>query len=148
VLFEILNPSKNTDFKGNNASCVLKVSTKKHSVLLTGDIEKKAEKYLIKNHKDKLSSNVLLSPHHGSKTSSTMDFIRAVSPKTVVISSGFKNRFNHPAKIVTERYRANNLNIINTNCAGQIDIELKDEVLILQYRKKHQRFYMRQCTPP
>jgi hypothetical protein len=40
------------------------------------------------------------------------------------------------------------LNIINTNCAGQIDIELKDEVLILQYRKKHQRFYMRQCTPP
>jgi len=145
VLFEILNPSENANFKGNNASCVLKVSTKKYSILLTGDIEKKAEKYLVKTHKNKLDSTIMLSPHHGSKTSSTTAFLNAVSPDIVIISSGFKNRFNHPAKTITDRYNDHNIQSINTNCAGQIEIGLADEITISKYRKKHQRFYMRQC---
>ncbi len=145
ILFEILNPDQGSNFKSNNASCVLKVSNQNYSVLLTGDIERKAEKYLIKNHASRLLSNVMLAPHHGSKTSSTSAFIRAVSPQTVVISSGFKNRFHHPATITTERYKNNHINIINTSCAGQIDIKLDDKITIDQYRKKHQRFYMRQC---
>jgi len=145
VLFEILNPSENANFKGNNASCVLKVSTRKYSILLTGDIEKKAEKYLVKTHKNKLDSTIMLSPHHGSKTSSTTAFLNAVSPDIIIISSGFKNRFNHPAKTITDRYNDHNIQSINTNCAGQIEIGLADEITISKYRKKHQRFYMRQC---
>ena len=145
VLFEILSPTQNTRLKGNNASCVLKVSTDKFSVLLSADIEKKAEKQLIKYQKEKLNSDILISPHHGSKTSSTQAFLDAVSPSTVIVSSGFKNRFNHPAQLIVDRYKANNIKLINSNCAGQIVVELGDKIRINEYRKDHARYYMRQC---
>ena len=145
VLFEILSPTQNTRLKGNNASCVLKVSTDNFSVLLSADIEKKAEKQLIKYQKEKLNSDILISPHHGSKTSSTQAFLDAVSPSTVIVSSGFKNRFNHPAQLIVDRYKANNIKLINSNCAGQIVVELGDKIRINEYRKDHARYYMRQC---
>lgn len=146
VLFEILSPTQNTHLKGNNASCVLKVSTDKFSVLLSADIEKKAEKQLVKYQREKLKSDILISPHHGSKTSSTQVFLDAVSPSTIVVSSGYKNRFNHPAQKIVDRYKANNIKIINNNCAGQITIKLEDEIHINEYRKDHARYYMRQCS--
>ena len=145
ILFEILNPENNLQLSSNNASCVLKVSNDKYSILLTADIEKKTEKYLIKNNKNKLLSDIMLAPHHGSKTSSTEKFIKAVAAKTVIISSGFRNRFNHPHQTIIKRYKENNLKIINTNCAGQIDIKLDNKISISQYRKKYKRYYMRQC---
>ena len=145
VLFEILNPAENTHFKGNNASCVLKVSTDKYAILLTADIEKKAEQQLIRNFANVLKSDIMLSAHHGSKSSSTQAFLDAVSPSLVIVSSGYKNRFNHPAKKVTERYTANHIKFIGTNCAGQIDIKLGDEISINEYRKDYARYYMRQC---
>ena len=146
VLFEILNPTKNTQFRGNNASCVLKISTKNYSILLSADIEKKAEKQLVKHQQEKLKSDILISPHHGSKTSSTQIFLDAVSPATVIVSSGYKNRFNHPAQPIVDRYKANNIKLINSNCAGQITITLGDKINITEYRKDHARYYMRQCS--
>ncbi len=143
VLFEILNPDDN--FKDNNASCVLKISTHSHSILLSADIEKKTEKYLISNQKNKLPSNILISPHHGSKTSSSDKFLDVVSPKWVVISSGYKNRFNHPAKVVVNRYKNHSINILNTSCAGQIEIFLDKDIVINQYRQDYARYYQRQC---
>jgi len=146
VLFEILNPIQNTQFKGNNASCVLKISTKKYSILLSADIEKKAEKQLVKSQLEKLNSDILISPHHGSKTSSTQIFLDAVSPSTVIVSSGYKNRFNHPAQQIVDRYKANNIKMITSNCAGQISIVLGDKINITEYRKNYARYYMRQCS--
>ncbi|HCV92497.1 MAG TPA: DNA internalization-related competence protein ComEC/Rec2 [Gammaproteobacteria bacterium] len=146
VLFEILSPTKNTRLKGNNASCVLKVSTDQFSVLMSADIERKAEKQLVKHQQEKLNSDILLSPHHGSKTSSTQAFLDAVSPSIIIISSGYQNRFNHPAKQVTDRYKANKIKSINTNCAGQINIKLGAEISINEYRKDHARYYNRQCS--
>ncbi|SMN12678.1 DNA internalization-related competence protein ComEC/Rec2 [Bathymodiolus heckerae thiotrophic gill symbiont] len=145
VIFEILSPDKNTHFKGNNASCVLKISTPKHSVLLTGDIEREAEHHLVKNNKEKLKSTVLLSPHHGSKTSSTQTFLEAVSPSLVIVSSGFKNRFHHPAKTIIKRYQLNNIKVLQTNCSGQINILLDDGVEFKEYRRDFSRYYLRQC---
>lgn len=143
--FEILNPNINHSLKGNNASCVLKISNENLSVLLSADIEKKAEKYLVKTLGNKLKSDVLLAPHHGSKTSSSPAFLAAVDPKIVVISSGYKNRFKHPAPIVVNRYENLAIKILNTSCSGQIDILLGDQLTIQQYRKENARFYMRQC---
>lgn len=145
VLFEILNPDRSTTFKHNNASCVLKVSNEKYSILLTGDIEKKAEHYLVKNFKEKLKSTILISPHHGSKTSSTQRFLEAVSPSLVIVSSGFKNRFRHPAETVIKRYKTNKIKTLQTNCSGQIDIMLSDKIRIKEYRKVFMRYYLRQC---
>ncbi len=145
VNFQMLNLTH--EFTGNNASCVLRVSTKQYSILLTGDIEKEAEKNLIKIWPEKLKSDILISPHHGSKTSSSDAFLTATSPQWVIISSGYKNRFNHPAKQVTDRYKKHNIKILNTNCAGQIDIKLADKIEINQYRKLQKRYFWRACSP-
>jgi competence protein ComEC len=145
VLFEILSPNKNSDFKGNNASCVLKVSNQNYAILLTGDIEKKTERYLVKNLKEKLNSTVLISPHHGSNTSSTQAFLTAVSPKLIIVSSGFQNRFKHPSKKVMQRYQANNIAVLQTQCSGQIDIKLGETMEVIEYRKAFKRYYLRQC---
>lgn len=145
VLFEIFNPVQTDEFKGNNASCVLKISNNQHSILLTADIEKKTEHRLVREIKDKLKSDILLAPHHGSKTSSTQAFLTAVSPSIVVVSSGYKNRFKHPAETITDRYQANNIKLIKTSCAGQIDITLSDTIKIKEYRQENARYYLRQC---
>lgn len=146
VRFEILNPDKNTNFKNNNTSCVLKISNNKHSILFTGDIEREAEHHLVKNYKEKLKSIIMIAPHHGSKTSSTQAFLEAISPSFIVVSSGFKNRFQHPAKSVIQRYQDNNIKILNTACSGEIEFFLDDVVNIKEYRKTFARYYMRQCN--
>ncbi len=143
VIFEMLNI--NNSFIGNNGSCVLKISTNKHSILLSADIEKKAERHLVETIGDRLRSDILIAPHHGSKTSSSDKFLQKVRPKFVIISSGYKNRFKHPAKIVMDRYKVNNISTINTNCAGQIDVYLDNSIKINKYRKDYARYYMRQC---
>lgn len=145
VKFQMLNVSHS--FIGNNASCVLKISTQQYSILLTGDIEKEAEAHLIKIWPDALKSDILISPHHGSKTSSSDAFLAAVNPQWVIISSGYKNRFNHPAKPVTDRYKKHNIKILNTNCSGQINIKLADQIEINQYRQSQKRYFWRTCPP-
>lgn len=85
VAFAFIHPDQNDLWQDNNQSCVLKVSSNHKSVLLTGDIEKKAEIALL-NSEYSLSSDVLIAPHHGSHTSSHHKFLQAISPKTIIIS--------------------------------------------------------------
>lgn len=144
INFEILSPEKNSKLKGNNASCVLKISNKNTSILLTGDIEKKAEKILLTN--ENIKADVMLIPHHGSKTSSSEDFILAVSPKIAISSAGYKNQFKHPAELVLKRYKNKSIKILSTICSGQISFNLEDEIKIKQYRKDNKNFYNRQCN--
>ena len=111
VKFEVLNPSlesyANAEISDNNRSCVLKISSQFGSILLTGDIEKSAEAALLPaNEEDanKLASDVLIAPHHGSKTSSTSDFVQAVNAKQVIFTVGYLNRFKHPKPMIETRY--------------------------------------------
>lgn len=111
VKFEVLNPSlesyANAEISDNNRSCVLKISSQFGSILLTGDIEKSAEAALLQaNEEDanKLASDVLIAPHHGSKTSSTSDFVQAVNAKQVIFTVGYLNRFKHPKPMIETRY--------------------------------------------
>jgi len=143
VVFQMLNKGHN--FTGNNASCVLKISNQNHAIILTGDIEKKSELHLVNTWGDQLKSSILISPHHGSKTSSSTQFLKAVHPKWVVISSGYKNRFNHPAKVVMDRYKEHQIQTLNTNCTGQIDIQMADKITFTQYRKSKKRYFQRSC---
>ncbi len=90
----------------NNNSCVLHVSDGKHSLLLTGDIEKKQELLLLEKLALPLQSDLLFAPHHGSKHSSSEDFIKMVSPQWVIFNAGFMNhwgfrllRLNYAIKI-------------------------------------------------
>ncbi|MCH9646381.1 MAG: DNA internalization-related competence protein ComEC/Rec2 [Proteobacteria bacterium] len=145
VDFQMLNIRQN--FSGNNASCVLKISTQKHAIILTGDIERKAEQHLIDIWGSQLKSDILISPHHGSKTSSSDQFLTAVKPQHVIVSSGYKNRFNHPAKLVAMRYKNHKIQMLNTSCTGQIDILMtdQDKIHLSRYRQSQQRYYQRHC---
>lgn len=108
VQFDVLLPqaaSYDRGLRSNALSCVLRVSGTGGSVLLTGDIEREGEQALVATLGDALRSDVLIVPHHGSKTSSSDAFLQAVSPRVGVIQSGYRNRFGHPAGEVTARYQ-------------------------------------------
>lgn len=124
VEFTFLYPYLNSPATGNDKSCVLKISDGKQSVLLTGDIEKFAENKLLENDAGNLSANILIAPHHGSKTSSQLAFIRAVAPQYVIYSTGYHNRYHFPHNTVIERYSTENILQLNTVDNGAIQFKL------------------------
>ena len=123
VNFSILSPAKKFE-KDNDNSCVLKIETAKNSILLTGDIEANAENWLVEKESEKLHSNVLVAPHHGSKTSSTFAFLQAVKPEIVLIPVGYKNQFHHPNKDVVARYQSLNAKIFTSANDGALIVRL------------------------
>ena len=150
VDFEVLSPfkeavSKNTKISDNNLSCVIRVSNKKHSLLLTGDIEKKVEKQLLANSLDKLHSTVMIVPHHGSKTSSSDGFLSAVSPQLALVPAGYRNRFKHPSSSILARYKAQNIEIMDSVNDGAISIKFPVEkpYSVLSHRKENRGFWSR-----
>ena len=122
VRFEMLHPSPGaagTAVRPNTLSCVLRISAPgQASALLTGDIEREQEWALVGRLGDALRSEVLLVPHHGSRTSSTPVFLEAVRPRVAVVQSGYRNRFGHPADDVVDRYRGQGLILVNSPSCG------------------------------
>lgn len=142
VSFEILHPQQNNSYMGNNASCVIKISAKHGSVLLTGDIEKEAELHLVEEYGNNLNADILLVPHHGSKTSSTSSFISAVSPRLAFISAGYRNRFGLPKKDIIERYDKHHVKTLISFESGEISAKFRNEGLqIDEFRTKNKRFW-------
>ena len=144
VNFEILNPASAKDYHDNNGSCVLKVSTVRHSVLLTGDIERTVESRLRRAHQmqGKLSATVLIAPHHGSKTSSSASFIDAVSPEYVVFPAGYRNRFGFPKQDIISRYESRQVKILNTSRDGALLFRFEAaDMTITRHRQQSWRFW-------
>lgn len=105
----------------NSASLTLKVHIDKQTFLFTGDIEKEEEIKIINKYKP-IDVDFLKVPHHGSKTSSSLDFIEWCNPKYAIISCGKNNRYGHPHEEVIERYTSKNINIISTANSGAVMI--------------------------
>jgi competence protein ComEC len=107
VTFDLLHPPVD-DYevarKPNAMSCVLRVSNGTRTALLVGDIEQPQEAALLERSLDALPADVLLVPHHGSKTSSSAPFLDAVRPRLALVQAGYRNRFGHPAAPVMARY--------------------------------------------
>lgn len=145
VDFNFIHPTPNSEFSGNNASCVLKIQTKGNSILLTGDIEKQAEKSILQSDsKTDLPSTVLVAPHHGSKTSSSPKFIKAISPKYVLFTTGYLNKFHFPNKTIVSRYIKNNAILLNTAQKGAITFKFTSKSGMLSpefYRIKHKKYW-------
>ncbi len=116
----------------NNNCLVLKVLFDKVSFLLTGDIEAEAEKELTSLACTTLKSNVLLVPHHGSRGSSTPEFLKCVDPDMGVISSGWKNIFGFPHQKTLKRYQDRGCQVFRTDRQGAIVITTDGKHLSVQ----------------
>ncbi len=123
VSFAVLHPHHDDQGRENNLSCVLKVSIGEHSVLLTGDIESPAERLLVERYRSILPSTILIAPHHGSKTSSSVNFINAVSPEIVLFPVGYHNRYGFPKEEVVNRYRAKKVLFFDSAQSGAIQFK-------------------------
>ncbi|MGE5639908.1 MAG: DNA internalization-related competence protein ComEC/Rec2, partial [Clostridia bacterium] len=126
VRFEVLSPAAGAQpAKRNDLSCVLRISTAGGSMLLTGDIERTAELALVGSGRS-LGSDVLVVPHHGSRTSSTGEFLAAVSPRWAVVPVGYRNRFRHPNGEVLGRFGESGAAIRRTDLEGAVTVLLGD----------------------
>ncbi len=123
VRFELLHP-RVAGWRGNNASCVLKVSAGSNAVLLPGDIERQAEQTLVAEQAGQLEAEVLVMPHHGSATSSTEAFLDAVRPQYALAPAGWRNRFRHPRPQVLARYQARDIPVFTTGETGALSLRI------------------------
>lgn len=120
VLFTVLHPlavDYETVTKPNALSCVLRVSNGPQTALLVGDIEQAQEARLLGSGTP-LGAQVLLVPHHGSKTSSSAPFLDAVAPQWALVQSGYRNRFGHPAPSVLARYQERHIAVVDSPHCG------------------------------
>lgn len=130
VSFHFLPIKHNIKGKNNN-SCILKIDNTIFAVLLTGDIEKIAENYLINKYTDQLHATVLLVPHHGSKTSSSLAFVKQVAPKFAIISAGIDNRYHFPHAITLHTYNQEGIKLFSTVNCGMITVSLPKNKALL-----------------
>ncbi|NMH63595.1 DNA internalization-related competence protein ComEC/Rec2 [Shewanella salipaludis] len=129
---EIVGPAQAV--AGNNGSCVIRIGDERQKLLLTGDIEADAEQALLAGGAQ-LHSQVLIAPHHGSRTSSSPAFIAAVAPELVLFPAGFENRYGFPKADIVQRYRAQGIRALSTGEAGQISVLFnRDERVVRGYR--------------
>jgi len=115
----------------NNCSLVLKLTYGAVSFLFTGDIEQEAERFLLQRGQA-LHATILKVPHHGSLTSSSTAFVRAVDPSVAVISVQRDNRFGHPHPLVIERYATLGTQILRTDAHGAITIRTDGQTLWIE----------------
>ncbi len=144
VTFEMLSPENGTPYEGNNSSCVLRVSHGHQAILLTGDIEKPQERWLLTHEGSPLRSTVMIAPHHGSRTSSSAAFVRAVSPRYVLFPVGYYNRYHFPASVVQQRYRVIGARTLSTAKSGAICLRLStDDTMVVNVVDQQQYFWQR-----
>ncbi|MFM7697688.1 MAG: DNA internalization-related competence protein ComEC/Rec2 [Limnohabitans sp.] len=121
VTFEFIHPLESDyerHFRPNARSCVLRIQAQGQTVLLTADIEALQEQALLQRMGDALRADVILVPHHGSKTSSTESFIDAVRPRWALFQHGYLNRYGHPAPVVVQRYADRGVRILHSPTCG------------------------------
>ncbi len=113
------------DFKNrNNTSCVLQISAGTHRILFTGDIEKDAEDFMVQTYGENLASDVIVLPHHGSKTSSSYRFLAEINPKHAIASLGFDNRFHFPHQKTLNTLALQNIHFYRTDECGMTEVKL------------------------
>ena len=122
VQFQLLSPDRAIFMtaKDNDKSCVLHIRSAHGSLLLTGDIEKVAERHLLQTSPAALAATVMTMPHHGSKTSSGHAFVSAVSPRLAIATAGYLNRFGHPKREIVARYRAVGARVLRSDLDGAV----------------------------
>jgi competence protein ComEC len=142
VRFSMLHPDADTALRRNDASCVLQVRAGPHRLLLSADIERPAERRLLRRDGPALRADILVAPHHGSKTSSSAAFIAAVDPDFVLFPVGYRNRYGFPRPAVVARYRQPGRRLLDTARSGAIAFVLGAGALqATEYRQQARRYW-------
>lgn len=143
VVFDVLYPPRFLPYLGNASSCVLRVRTAGGSALFTGDVPKVVETRLLKEQSPSLRNDLVLMPHHGSKSSSSTGFIQHTQAQWAVASAGANNRFGHPHPSVMARWQAAGANIHRTDQDGAMRFRLSNKTTRLTRRMRvdHRRFW-------
>jgi competence protein ComEC len=155
VVFEMLHPQPysvdDAALSDNNRSCVLKITSASGSLMLTGDIERRVEMEMIERMKNNqasasLKSDILIAPHHGSKTSSSVEFINAVGPDLTIFTAGYLNRFRHPRPEIEQRYADAQSEIMRSDYHGAITLNFfakvsERAVKATSWREQNRRYW-------
>ncbi len=129
--------------KRNNRSCVLLLEHQGFRVLLPGDIERRRELELLAHPRLQKPIDLLLAPHHGSGTSSSAAWVAQLSPRWVVFSAGYRNRYHHPQRKVWQRYLQRGSKAWVTAESGAINVtqDRFERWQISGYRESHRRYW-------
>jgi competence protein ComEC len=149
VAFEVLGGPAPGRSK-NDGSCVLRIVAPGLTVLLPADIEADTEARLVAVHGARLRADVLLAPHHGSRTSSTPAFVATVRPALVIHSAGWRNPFRHPRPEVTARYAAAGAAQHVTGVGGAIAVwrdAATGRLEVREHRREAARFWNAPAAP-
>jgi competence protein ComEC len=146
VDFEILHPQTadyGTTVKPNAMSCVLRIRNGRQTALLAGDIEAAQESRLVIAQAP-LKADILLVPHHGSKTSSTDAFLEGVQPRIALIQAGYRNRFQHPVPEVLARYEARQVRLVSSPACGAATWRSDEPEQVFCQRQVYRRYWHHQ----
>lgn len=162
VRFEVLHPqdtppvvasAAKLPHTGNSRSCVLRIAAAPiagHSAvaLLMGDLEKAQEQNLVQASQNgaspPLRADFLLAPHHGSKTSSSAAFLEAVQPHWAIAQTGYRNRFQHPAAPVVQRYADLRIPLLSTVACGAAQWHSYEPLALVCLRQRQPHFWQHQ----
>lgn len=145
VAFEVLHPAA-ADYgvagnKPNAMSCVLRITDGSQTALLVGDIESPQELRLATANPASLKADVLLMPHHGSKTSSSAIFLDAVKPQWAVAQAGYRNRFGHPVDSVVAQYEERGIRVVKSPQCGAARWSSQDPETVRCQREEGKRYW-------
>ncbi len=145
VWFKTLYPSGDdisSSGKSNRLSCTLRVEAGGRAMLLLADTEARDEAKMLGRDPQALAAEVMLVPHHGSRTSSSPAFLAAVGARQAIISVGYRNRFGHPKTEVLDRYRARQMKLWRTDLQGAVRVRLADQgVDVDSWRQQRRRYW-------
>lgn len=119
--FKVLHPQKNSQMEKNAASLVMQGNILGYRILLTGDVEKEGEEELLSEGLER--ADLLKAAHHGSKNSTSNEFLQKVRPKWTIISCGKRNRYGHPHLETIHRLQAYHTKIYRTDQRGAVIFE-------------------------
>ena len=149
VRFAILHPPA-SGFRGDNASCVLKVESAAGRVLLPGDIEGAAERALLNKYGSGLAAEVLVAPHQGRRNFSSPAFLQAVNPRYVLFATGYRNRYGYPRPETLATYQANGASVLDSSYQGALTlrVEAGRALAVERYRPMQRRYWHSVAAEP
>ena len=146
VDFEMLHPSWHSytvpAMRANDRSCVLRVEALGRRILLAGDAEARSEREMLARVPEKLQADILVVPHHGSTTSSSVEFIAGVRPEVAVFTVGYRNRFGHPRPEILQRYLDYGSRLLRTDHHGALSFDIEPgSVHLRAHRAERKRYW-------